>query len=103
MRNARYEVVIWFDSAPRPQDIGDRMPSHTEKQEVETEEEVREYIDEAINVDNLEESGIELDDGRKEYGYWGYKSRGENSKPYIWATVEVRKVKKEVEDISEVL
>lgn len=100
-----YEVVIWFDAAQKPVDHTERQPTHTERERFETVEEAREFIKEQLwQVDNLEENGRELHDGRKEYGYWSKAKDRETGKQwYQWATVEVRKLDIETMPVHKVL
>ena len=102
MNTEKYEVIIWYDTAPKP-DHTERRPSHTDKEEFETVEEAKEFIERRINVDDLEEAGHEYD-GRKDYGYWsGVKDRQTGKQWYEWGTVEIRKIKREKIEINEVI
>jgi len=100
----KYEVMIWYDAAQTPDQM-DRQPTHTERERLDSLPEAIEFIeDELWQVDDIENSGTDLPDGRKEYGYWSKaKDRQTGKQWYQWATVEIRKLEIEKLDASEVI
>lgn len=106
MSDERYRFKVFFDSADSPKKKFDAVRTHTETREVGNVKELVEELDTLLfGVDNPLESGEEIfigDAEGREYGYWGFKARGEDTKPYVWAKVKVEKLDVEPVDISSV-
>ena len=106
MSETKYEVTIWYDAATKPtHQFEDRQPTHSNREKFDSKEEAREYIKtELWQIDDLANNGAGLPDDRIEYGYWSkVKDRQTGKQWYQWATVQVKRLKEETIDPTEVI
>jgi len=101
----KYRVITSFDHAPTPSSSWENQThARTETKELDTEEEVKEYLDDLIwQVDDIENNGRAFD-GNKEYGYWSMtKDRQTGKQWYIRATVRIETMETESVAVEDVL